>query len=70
MSDEPHCPTCACAAVGYVRQARWGEWEAVCTIGRCGWHHSMGNRTQADAEKHLALHAALIHPPRTPVSRS
>jgi hypothetical protein len=53
--------------LGTVQQARWGEWEAVCTVARCGWRHSQGNRTQAAAEKHMRNHAALVHPPRIPV---
>lgn len=56
-------------SVGYVQQAKWGEWEAVCTAARCGWRHSRGNRTQTDAERRLRGHASLVHPPKIPVAR-
>jgi hypothetical protein len=56
--------------IGFVRQARWGEWEAVCTVARCGWMFSQGNRTREVAEKHMRGHAAICHPPRIPVSRT
>lgn len=65
--DAPHCQTCSCASVGYVQQARWGEWQAVCTVPRCGWYASRGNRTRQDAEKMMRGHAAICHPPRIPV---
>ena len=68
--EAPHCTTCACAAVGYVQQARWSEWEAVCTVSRCGWRQSRGNRTREDAERHMRGHAAICHPPRIPVRRT
>lgn len=55
--------------VGFVQQARWGEWQAVCTEARCGWTHSKGNRSREDAEKHMRGHAAICHPPRVPVRR-
>ena len=58
------------ALLGYVQRARWGEWEAVCTVARCEWHQSRGNRTREDAEKHMRCHADLVHPPRIPVYRA
>jgi len=56
--------------IGYVQQARWSEWEAVCAIDRCGWTHSQGNKTREDAEASLRSHASLSHRPRVPVYRA
>ncbi len=56
-------------ALGHVQQTKWGEWQAVCAVPRCGWTFSQGNRTREDAEKYMRTHAAIAHPPAFPVTQ-